>query len=174
MSIKCRANEALISVIDLEMAVSIPVFPPWCVVPPVDKICSFYGIRIPCVPAINFEDIFGLEVEMGHWITFILLVLVGTLNLTYVQFPQGFHEDYNRIVLHHHRVFRVTFHISRFLLIGAALHAQPCGMVHSNPGLKLLHDQHQNQRCAPQSHLFHTHHRHPGCHDAVLIPSCPR
>eukprot|EP00731_Ephydatia_muelleri_P024301 Em0016g572a len=93
MIIKCgRTNEASISVIDLEMAVSIPLFPPWCVVPPVDKICSFYGIRIPCVPAINFEDIFGLEVEMGHWITFILLVLIGILNL------------------------------SRFLLIGAALH----------------------------------------------------
>lgn len=107
---------------------AIPVFPPWCLVPPVDKICSFYGIKIPCVPALNLKDVFGLEVEMGHWITFVLLVLIGILNLSYVQFPFSYKDSMKittglySIITGFFAFFRLVFHVSRFLLIGAALH----------------------------------------------------
>ena len=108
--------------------VSIPVFPPWCVVPPVETHCSFLGITIPCVPAIDITDVFGIGVQMGHWITFILLVGIGIVNLWYVRFPFRY-EDSMKITTGLYSIitalfsfFRLAYHVSRLLLVGAALH----------------------------------------------------
>eukprot|EP00731_Ephydatia_muelleri_P001425 Em0001g1425a len=113
---------------------SIPLFPPMCVVPPVETRCTFFGITIPCVPAVvttENDDLFGMEVLMGHWITFIILMAIGLLMLSYARWPFTYADAMKitiglySIITAFFALFRLGFHVSRLLLIMAALHNLP-------------------------------------------------
>ena len=108
---------------------SIPLFPPSCIVPAVEHMCTALGITVPCVATPSQPgSLFGDEIFLGHWLTFLSLIFIGVINLSYVKFPVEFKDAMKittglyAIITAVFSITRLYFGVSRFLVIGAALH----------------------------------------------------
>lgn len=107
---------------------SIPLFPPWCVMPPVEKKCTLLGVTMPCVALPVNDDLFGREISLGHWVTTFSLIAIGIINLSYVSFPFQ-RADTMKIITSFYAIgtgifswLRLYFGVGHFLLMAAALH----------------------------------------------------
>jgi len=110
------------------MTDSIPLFPPWCVVPPQPDTCTFLGIKVECFKGLDLDGPFGVNFQYGHTFTFIILCSIGIWNLSYARFPWGMRDSMKistglyAIITGFFALCRLGWGISRPLLIGAAIH----------------------------------------------------
>lgn len=107
---------------------SLPLFPPFCRVDPEPDWCTFLGIKVSCLRGLDLDGPMGVSLTYGHWMTWALLWTIGFWNLSYTRFPWTMRDSmklttsFYAIITGIFALCRWGWHISRPLLIGAAIH----------------------------------------------------
>jgi len=107
---------------------SIPLFPPWCVVDPIETQCTAFGVSMPCTGRPDYHDVFTNLIAMGHRMNALVLVGIGIVNLSYAKWPvqrehaMKYITGLFALLTGLFTLSRLYFGISRLTLIAAAIH----------------------------------------------------
>jgi len=109
---------------------TIPVFPPFCLVPLQETTCSGLGLSFECFEAYKKDSPFGSGIRMGHFIVFLALNMIGVAFLcSYYNRTRRIWQQSMLLFTAFYAIFtssfalcRAVWMLSRPLFIGAALH----------------------------------------------------
>eukprot|EP00040_Diaphanoeca_grandis_P005329 m.32375 g.32375 ORF g.32375 m.32375 type:complete len:877 (-) comp16633_c1_seq1:228-2858(-) len=108
----------------------IPVFPPWCLVPQIEKPCEWLGYTIPCIQSVD-PGIFQSSIQLSQWYLATVLMGLGLYVYAFIDWKGGinFNSEFMQFTAGSYAVItalfailRDKFQFSKLLLIGAATH----------------------------------------------------